>query len=111
MVPVSIDGVTDPDGDSVALRVTNVRQDEPTNGKGDGNTPVDAAGVGTAAALVRAERTGTGNGRVYHIFYTATDSAGASCNGTVTVGVPHDQGKGSAPVDGGPLFSSLTGLP
>ena len=87
--------------------ITDVRQDEPTNNKGDGDTPVDAAGVGTPAAQVRAERTGSGNGRVYHIFYSATDNVGASCNGEVTVGVPHDQGKGSVPVDGGPIFSSL----
>jgi hypothetical protein len=107
MVPVAVNGVSDPDGDPLTLQVTDVRQDEPTTNKGDGDTPVDAAGVGTAVALVRAERTGSGNGRVYHIFYSATDSVGASCNGTVTVGVPHDQGKGSVPVDGGPIFSSL----
>jgi hypothetical protein len=59
---------------------------------------------------VRAERTGSkqvpGDGRVYHIGFTATDPAGASCSGTVTVCVPHDQGQGSACVDGGPLYDS-----
>jgi hypothetical protein len=107
MVPVGINGVSDPDGDPFTLKVTDVRQDEPTDSKGDGNTPLDAAGVGTPVAQVRAERTGSGNGRVYHIFYSATDHVGASCHGEVTVGVPHDQGKGSVPVDGGPIFSSL----
>jgi hypothetical protein len=107
MVPVGIHGVSDPDGDPFTLKVTDVRQDEPTNGRGDGNTPVDATGVGTPAVQIRAERAGTGNGRVYHIFYSATDHVGASCRGEVTVGVPHDQGKGSVPVDGGPIFSSL----
>jgi hypothetical protein len=107
MVPVGINGVSDPDGDPFTLKITGVRQDEPTNNKGDGDTPVDAAGVGTPAAQVRAERTGSGNGRVYHIFYSATDNVGASCNGEVTVGVPRDQGKGSMPVDGGPIFNSL----
>ena len=62
---------------------------------------------------VRAERSGDkkipGNGRVYHIFYTATDSLGASCTGKVLVGVPHDQGGSSVPVDDGPKFNSVTG--
>ena len=50
-----------------------------------------------------------GNGRVYHIFYTVTDSAGASCEGTALVGVPHDQGNVRTLIDDGPKFNSVTG--
>lgn len=47
-----------------------------------------------------------GNGRVYHITFTAADSLGASCTGEVTVGVPHDQGRHATPVDDGALYDS-----
>jgi chitodextrinase len=110
LVSVNILGVTDPDGGAVAIQVRSIFQDEPTNTQGDGNTPIDAYGIGTATAQVRAERSGTpkvpGNGRMYHITFTATDAQGASCTGVVKVGVPHDQGKGKVVVDGGPLFNS-----
>jgi hypothetical protein len=106
--PVTITGVTDPDGDSVAIKITSIRQDEPVDDKGDGKHVPDGTGVGTATAEVRAERSGTivkkGNGRVYHIGFTATDSNGASCSGVVQVGVPHD--KNDKAVDDGPTYDS-----
>ena len=105
LVPIAIQGVTDPDGNPITLTITGIRQDEPTNTDGDGDTAVDGAGVGTSQASVRAERTGDrkrpGNGRVYHIRFTASDGL-ASCSGDVTVGVPHDQGHGPA-IDDGPI--------
>jgi hypothetical protein len=89
--------------------------DEPTNTSGDGNTAIDGAGVGTDTAEVRAERTGDkkvpGNGRVYHIGFTADDGNGGSCSGTVSVGVPHDQGKNTVLVDDGPLYDSTVATP
>ena len=65
--------------------------------------------AGTAALRVRASRAGGGDGRIYHLTFTATDPQGASCTGTVTVCVPHDCGKRSACVDGGPLVDSYGG--
>lgn len=110
MVPVDIIGLSDPDGDPLTVTITSIRQDEPVNTVGDGNTDVDGTGVGTSDAMVRAERSGSpkvpGNGRVYHIGFTVDDGAGASCSGSVLVGVPHDQGKRSTPVDDGPLYDS-----
>jgi hypothetical protein len=107
---VAITGVTDPDGDPVTLGITGIAQDEPVEGLGDGNTCPDGLGVGTDVASVRAERSGTkkvpGDGRVYHISFTAEDGQGGECSGTVSVCVPHDQGRGSTCVDGGPLFDS-----
>jgi hypothetical protein len=90
LVPVEIVGVTDSDGDPVTIVVTAVTQDEPLNQEGDGGTCPDAVIV-NGTAQVRAERSGTGNGRVYVISFTATDGRGGSCNGSVVVCVPHDQ--------------------
>ena len=108
MVDVGITGVTDPDGDPVTVTITAIMQDEPTNTAGDGNTACDAEGVGGPAARVRAERSGSkkvpGNGRFYHIFFTADDGEGGSCEGSVVVAVPHDQSH--TPVDEGPLYNS-----
>ena len=111
LASIQITGVTDPDpADEVTITIASIFQDEPVDTIGDGDTEVDGAGVGTGTAQVRAERTGSkqvpGDGRVYHIGFVASDGAGATCSGTVTVCVPHDQGQGSACVDGGPLHDS-----
>lgn len=102
MTGISIVGVTDPDGDTVTLTVTSIMQDEVVN-KGP-----TANGVGTSSPSVMAQRRGGGNGRVYHIFFTAEDGFGGSCDGEVTVCVPHDQGRkqGSTCTDSGSLHSS-----
>jgi cytochrome c peroxidase len=123
LAELSIVGVTDPDLDPVAITITGVSQDEPTRGRGDGSSCPDAFGIGTDVASVRAERSGTqrnpGDGRVYHIGFTATDNRGGECSDTVRVCVPHDRGRpfllgkerragarSSECVDGGPLFDS-----
>ena len=87
MIPVSILGVTDPEGDPVALKVTGISQDEPG---------ANFSGIGSSVAQVKAERDGKGHGRVYRILFEATDPAGASCAGEVTVCVPHDERSGCA---------------
>lgn len=106
---VEVEGVSDPDGDRVNIVITGISQDEELNGKGDGNTNVDAGGVGTGTARLRSERSGLGDGRVYHIFFTADDGAGGSCDGAVAVCVPHDRGRHGDCVDQGPLFDSTGG--
>lgn len=89
LAPVTISNVTDPDGDAVTIEVTSVTQDEPLQGPGDSTCP-DAM-ITAGAAQVRIERSGAGNGRVYTIAFTATDSHGATCEGSVEVCVPHDR--------------------
>jgi predicted extracellular nuclease len=106
MVAIEILGVTDPDGDPITITIDSIFQDEPVNGLGDGDTAPDGAGIGTSTAWVRAERDGRGNGRVYHIFFTATDSYGNSCSGKVLVSVPKNLGRNGAAVDDGPLYNS-----
>ena len=90
MVPVTIMGVTDPNNQAITFTFTAVTQDEPVKGLGDGDTSPDAAVSGNQI-LLRAERSGTGNGRVYAVHFTATDDQGASCSGTVKVSVPHSK--------------------
>lgn len=102
LVPVSIRGVTDPEGERVTITITGIRQDEPLSRAGTS----DASGIGMATARVRADRKGGGDGRVYHLSFMATDAEGASCNGAVTVCVTHDQRPGAACGDGGALFNS-----
>ena len=103
-VPVAISGIVDPDGDSVTLNVTAVFQDEPTEGQGDGGTCADAIGTGTDRVSLRAERSGQGDGRVYHVRFVADDGRGGQCNAEVMVCVPHSQS--ATCVDQGRLFDS-----
>lgn len=107
LVPISIVGVTDPDvGDTVTITINAITQDEPVNGLGDGDTAPDGFGVDGSSALVRAERSGLGNGRVYVISFTANDPIGAMCTGSVSVCVPHDQKPGHVCIDDGQNYDS-----
>ncbi|MBI3851275.1 MAG: HYR domain-containing protein [Verrucomicrobia bacterium] len=105
MIPVSLVNVGTGDRPTT-IRITSIRQDEPSNGLGDGDTPCDAIiAADGASLLLRAERAGTGNGRVYHIYFTATNSEG-TCSGEIQVGVPRDQKPGHICVDDGPRYPS-----
>jgi hypothetical protein len=109
---VLVQGVTDPNTDAaVKITVTGIFQDEPVNTQGDGNTCPDAKITPTGGAEVLAERSGTskvpGDGRVYHIKFKADDGKlGGTCDGEVTVCVPHDQGNRKKCVDGGLKYDS-----
>jgi len=71
-----------------ALTVTS---SEPDNGLGDGDTANDIQIVDDHHVLLRAERSGKGNGRTYAIKTTCTDAAGNSTmSGPVNVIVQHD---------------------
>jgi hypothetical protein len=107
---ITLSGATDPGGDPLTLTVTGVTQDESVNGLADGNTTPDAALVPgrTDQVDLRAERSSTGNGRVYHVAFTVADDQGADCAGTVDVGVVKDIGTASA-IDSGAVFDSFTG--
>jgi len=104
MEVVSVEGVSDPEGDPVTIRVTRVTQDEPVSGTSGGDSSPDAV-LQDLGVLLRAERAGGGgNGRVYVVYFTATDPEGAACSGTVRVIVP-DSGSGDA-VDDGQVYDS-----
>lgn len=105
LLPLSIINVNDPDDDRITLSVLAVTQDEPLNGLGDGDTGPDAVILQGNTLLLRAERAGSGNGRVYHVRFKAEDDAGESCTGEVTTAVPHD--RSTEAIDDGPMFNSL----
>jgi cysteine-rich repeat protein len=101
---ISIEGVTDPDGDPISVTIDAIHRDEAA--RRDGPAP-SAVGIGTATASVRAERVRGGDGRVYHIRFEAEDGRGGQCSATVQVCVPHDRRRRSATcIDQGPLFDA-----
>lgn len=103
LVPVQISGVTDVNNNAT-ITITKVTQDEPTNGLGDGDTPLDAIIRGDTV-LLRAERSGKGDGRVYKVYFTASDfestALGTSPSGFVKVMVPKSK-KTDAAIDSMP---------
>ncbi|WP_163931030.1 PKD domain-containing protein [Paraferrimonas sp. SM1919] len=102
MVTVGITGVSDPE-DNAVITIDSVTQDEPTNGTGDGDTPVDAVINADGTVQLRAERSGNSNGRVYFINFTASDYEGSD-SGTVEVCVRHNKKKPA--VDDGQNYDS-----
>ena len=92
-VTIDVLGITDANGDPLQITITNIFQDEPVLSSGSGNTAPDGQGVGTGSASVRAERERAGNGRFYHIGFTADDGRGGTCFGVVLVGVPASSGQ------------------
>ena len=105
LVPIAILGVTDPDEDAVTITVTGVTQDEPVNNGSSAPFGPDAV-IQSGSASVRAERNGTGNGRVYQLSFRANDGQGGVCTGAVKVGVPHSLQMGATAIDGGQIYDS-----
>jgi VCBS repeat-containing protein len=103
----SVSGIADPEGGALNVSYT-ILQDEPTDGPGQGNTKQDGGVDANGRVWVRAERSGTGDGRVYLVSYTATDAFLASCTGVFTVSVPHDQSGAPAVLSPG-RWNSMTG--
>lgn len=66
----------------------SVASNEPVNGTGDGNTSTDWLIVDAHHVQLRAERAGTGSGRVYTITIGCSDAAGNRSSANVTVTVP-----------------------
>ncbi len=96
-IEISIEGVTDPENDAFGIMVTGVTSDEPMSKKSP-----DALIDETGKLLLRAQRSGSGNGRVYEISFVAGDSKGEYKQGKVQVKVPHSKGnKGRVCVDDG----------
>jgi hypothetical protein len=75
------------------VKLLSITSNEPDNGLGDGDTAEDIQGA-TADALtfmLRAERSGKGNGRIYTVTYQATDASGNTTTKAATVIVPKSQ--------------------
>ena len=68
----------------------SVTSNEPTNNTGDGDTSPDWVVVDPHHLKLRAERAGTGSGRVYTITVTATGACGSASSESVSVVVEHN---------------------
>jgi large repetitive protein len=102
MIQVHILGVTDAQNNAT-ITINSVTQDERTNGLGDGDTPIDAI-VSGDSVLLRAERSGNANGRVYKVCFTAADPEG-HVDGCVKVMVPKSK-KTDIAIDSGQNYDS-----
>ena len=96
MVPieatVTATDICDPDP---KVTLESIVSNEPPNGSGDGNTEPDfqptTFGTDVRSFLLRAERSGPGQGREYTITYKATDASGNSTSVSTKVFVPKNQ--------------------
>ena len=87
-VSVSDNFDTDP-----TITLLSVTSNEPDNGKGDGNTVNDVVVVDDFHFMLRAERSGSGRGRIYTIDYRVTDACGNSATASTEVTVPRSRGR------------------
>jgi len=103
-VEVFLSGITDVDGDPISLTINAITQDEPTSGLGKSNKSPDGFILESDTALIRAERDGKGDGRVYEVSFTAEDGNGGMCSNSRLIGVPHDSN--NDPIDSGQIYDS-----
>ena len=99
MVNVAISALaSDNSGSAVTLNAT-VTSNEPAEGLDTGDIgpdwtePVINQTTGMIYTQLRAERSGSGSGRIYTITITATDSSGNVSTAKVEILVPHDKAK------------------
>jgi hypothetical protein len=87
---ITVSDVCDP---HPTVRVISITSNEPDNGLGDGDTQDDIQqatfGTDDRTFLLRSERSGGGNGRVYTVTYEASDGSGNKTVRQATVTVRH----------------------
>ena len=81
--------------------ITSITSDEAVDAAGDGHTDYDISIVDDTTFALRSERSGTGDGRVYHVNYATP----AGDLGTCDFVVPHDQGPAHGAVDSGVVLT------
>jgi WD40 repeat protein len=86
LVPVTVTVSTSGGCGSVSCKIISVSSNEPVDPDGDWLI------TGNLTLKLRAERLGSGNGRVYTITVLCTDGSGNITTKTVAVTVSHDQG-------------------
>jgi hypothetical protein len=87
MMEIAVD-YTATDASGVVTCALAVESNESADGPGDGDTEVDWEVLSPTRALVRAERSGAGHGRIYSLTVTCTDAAENAARATGMVTVP-----------------------
>ena len=87
-VDVQVSDNFDPDP---VVNLEMITSNEGENAIGDGNTSPDIIISTDGQILLRAERSGLGNGRIYTLTYSARDAAGNMSYAETQVMVPHDE--------------------
>jgi hypothetical protein len=94
MMPITLAvGASDAVDAEPVCSVAGVSSNEPVSGTGQGDLAPDWTITGPLAMNLRAERAGSGSGRVYTIAITCADRAGNTSTTTARVRVAHDQSK------------------
>jgi len=99
MIPVNVSvGVSDTLSSPAGFALTSASSSEPALVAGSGNTSPEiqgfVIGVPSVTGQLRAERAGTGTGRMYTLTYQGFDVAGNSSSCSTTVTVPLNQAAG-----------------
>ncbi|MBT8061266.1 MAG: hypothetical protein KJO85_01195 [Gammaproteobacteria bacterium] len=96
------------DTNPLDIEITVTSDEDPALelGSGDGIHCADAIVQDDDSVLLRAERAGTGDGRVYSVTIAATDNCGNVASCSVPVNVPIDQSKKTVTVDSGQAFDA-----
>jgi predicted extracellular nuclease len=84
----TVTATPDASSDVTDIELLSVTSNEPDDGEDDGNTINDIVIVDDLSVRLRAERSGTGNGRIYTLTWEATNACGATITDTATVSVP-----------------------
>jgi hypothetical protein len=107
-VGFTFNAVDDCDGDpGVAIAVTS--DEDPALAPGAGGAihcPDAITNPESGTVLIRAERSGQGDGRVYVVTVTATDACGNAASCSDSVAVPKSQKKSVTPVDSGQAYDA-----
>jgi hypothetical protein len=104
MVSIEAEVVATAPSGPPTVTLVSITSNEPDNavGNGDGDTinDIQDAELGTPdfKFSLRAERSGSGDGRTYTVTYTAVDTAGNQSSADALVEVPHDRGGVTEPV-------------
>ena len=94
----------DPTVNLNSVYILKITSDEAEDGAADGNTLNDIViGASCKTAQLRAERSGSGDGRVYTITFKVKDSSGNFTTATAKVTVPTTPGNPA--VDSGPVYT------
>lgn len=92
LIPIDVQvSATDNKDPAPLITLEGITSSEPDNGMGDGDTAGDIIVGKNGLILLRAERNGSGPGRIYTITYRAVDTSGNVGFGSVEVVVPHNR--------------------